>query len=123
MVTSVASLGRKCAHAFIKHGVIDRLSYLLLADSMASSLKLMALRALDNLIDYPQGMEQLLGWSSSEFEGDTTYQLLLQLALTKPVSACILPKLLGLKGCLCVAVCTLCSKQTVRVPAYKIPLP
>ncbi|XP_064393290.1 protein virilizer homolog isoform X2 [Halichondria panicea] len=84
MVTSVASLGRKCAHAFIKHGVIDRLSYLLLADSMASSLKLMALRALDNLIDYPQGMEQLLGWSSSEFEGDTTYQLLLQLALTKP---------------------------------------
>ncbi len=90
MVTSVASLGRKCAHAFIKHGVIDRLSHLLLADTMASSLKLLALRALDNLTDYPQGMEQLLGWSS-EFEGDTTYQLLLQLALCKPVSSRILP--------------------------------
>ena len=63
MVPTVASLGRKCAHAFIKHGVMRRLCLLLLADHMATSLKLMALRALDSLADYPQGMEQLLGWS------------------------------------------------------------
>ena len=63
MVPTVASLGRKCAHAFIKHGVMERLCQLLLADHMATSLKLMALKALDSLADYPQGMEQLLGWS------------------------------------------------------------
>ena len=86
LVSGVAALGRKCANAFIKHGVIDRLTALLVADTMASSLKLLALKALDGLTDYPQGMEQLLGWSTGTESCDSGYQTLLQLAFTKPVS-------------------------------------
>ena len=98
MVPTVASLGRKCAHAFIKHGVVERLCQLLLADHMATSLKLMALRALDSLADYPQGMEQLLGWSgtvSSLYE----YRIL---CVCVYVCLCV-----GVGGwvCMCVWVC------------------
>ena len=63
MVPCVASLGRKCAHAFIKHGILEKLCQLLVSDHMASSLKLMALRAVDSLVDYPQGMERLFRWN------------------------------------------------------------
>ena len=36
---------------------------LLEANQMASTLKLLVLRAMDSLLDYPQGMERFLGWS------------------------------------------------------------
>lgn len=62
LVTSIAGLGRKCANALIKHGVMEKLSELLVTENMASSLKLLTLRALDSLLNYPQGMERFLGW-------------------------------------------------------------
>lgn len=62
LVPSISGLGRKCANALIKHGVMEKLCELLLADVMAATLKLLALRALDSLLNYPQGMERFLGW-------------------------------------------------------------
>jgi hypothetical protein len=41
---------------------MEKLCGLLVADSMASTLKLLSLRALDSLLNYPQGMERFLGW-------------------------------------------------------------
>ncbi len=34
------------------------------AEDMASSMKLLAVRAIDSLLDYPQGVESFLGWST-----------------------------------------------------------
>lgn len=63
MVPSIAALGRKCAHALIKHGVIEKLCELLVAKHMASPLKLLSLKAVDSLLDFPQGIERFLGWT------------------------------------------------------------
>ena len=63
MVPSIASLGRKCAHALIKHGVMEKLCELLVAKYMASPLKLLSLKAVDSLLDFPQGIERFLGWT------------------------------------------------------------
>ena len=62
LVPSIANLGRKCANALIKHGVMERLCELLGTESMTSTLRLLSLRALDSLLNYPQGMERFLGW-------------------------------------------------------------
>ena len=63
MVPSIAALGRKCAHALIKHGVMEKLCELLVAKHMASPLKLLSLKAVDSLLDFPQGIERFLGWT------------------------------------------------------------
>ena len=63
MVPSIAALGRKCAHALIKHGVIEKLCELLVVKHMASPLKLLSLKAMDSLLDFPQGIERFLGWT------------------------------------------------------------
>ena len=63
MVPSIAALGRKCAHALIKHGVIEKLCELLVVRHMASPLKLLSLKAVDSLLDFPQGIERFLGWT------------------------------------------------------------
>lgn len=62
LVPSIAGLGRKCTNALVKHSVMERLCQLLSTETMASSLKLLALRALDSLLNYPQGIERFLGW-------------------------------------------------------------
>ena len=62
LVSSIARLGRKCASALIKHDVMERLCDLLMAENMSSTLKLLSLRALDGLLNYPQGVERFLGW-------------------------------------------------------------
>ena len=66
MVPSIAALGRKCAHALIKHGVIEKLCELLVAKHMASPLKLLSLKAVDSLLDFPQGIERFLGWTEMQ---------------------------------------------------------
>ncbi len=63
LVSAIGSLGRKCASVLVKHGVIEKVCDLILAQLMASTIKLLALQALDCLLDYPQGMERFLGWS------------------------------------------------------------
>ena len=63
LVPSIAALGRKCANVLIKHGVMEKLCDILMEERMASTLKLLSLRAVDSLLDYPQGMERFLGWS------------------------------------------------------------
>lgn len=63
LVPAIGSLGRKCASVLVKHGVIEKVCELLLAPIMASTIRLLALHALDCLLDYPQGMERFLGWS------------------------------------------------------------
>ncbi len=63
LIPSIAALGRKCANALIKHGVMEKLCDLVVTDRMASTLKLLSLRAVDTLLDYPQGMERFLGWN------------------------------------------------------------
>lgn len=62
LVPIVANLGRKCASALIKHGVMERLCEVLMAGTMASTLRLLSLRAVDSLLNYPQGMERFFGW-------------------------------------------------------------
>ena len=60
-----------------KHGVLEELCQLVLAEHMASSLKLLAIRAMDSVMDYPQGIERFLGWSgpvSSGGEGERLIQ-------------------------------------------------
>ena len=66
MVPSIAALGRKCAHALIKHGVMEKLCELLVAKHMASPLKLLSLKAVDSLLDFPQGIERFLGWTEMQ---------------------------------------------------------
>ena len=63
LVLAIASLGHKCSSALVKHGGMEKLYELLEADQMASTLKLLVLRAMDSLLDYPQGMEMFFGWS------------------------------------------------------------
>ena len=63
LVPSIASLGRKCASSLVKHGVMEKLCDLVMAENVASTLKLLSLRAVDSLLDYPQGMERFLGWN------------------------------------------------------------
>lgn len=41
---------------------MEKLCGLLVADNMAPTLKLLSLRALDSLVNYPQGVEKFLGW-------------------------------------------------------------
>ena len=69
MVPSIAALGRKCAHALIKHGVIEKLCELLVVKHMASPLKLLSLKAMDSLLDFPQGIERFLGWTEIQVGG------------------------------------------------------
>ena len=64
LVPGIASLGRKCANALIKHSVMETLCHLLTAERMATTLKLLVLRAIDSLLDYPQGMERFFGWNN-----------------------------------------------------------
>jgi len=47
----------------IDHGVQERLMGLLKTDYMASSLKLLILRALDATTNCPAAMENFLGWN------------------------------------------------------------
>ena len=42
---------------------MEELVELVSAEHMASSMKLLAIRAIDSLLDYPQGVERFLGWS------------------------------------------------------------
>ena len=70
MVPSIAALGRKCAHALIKHGVIEKLCELLIVKYMASPLKLLSLKAMDSLLDFPQGIERFLGWTEVQVGED-----------------------------------------------------
>lgn len=84
LVPCVAGLGRKCAHALIKHGVMESLCRLLVADKMASTLKLLSLRAIDSLVNHPQGMERFLGWEGHTPD-HTPYQQVLALQLSNPV--------------------------------------
>ena len=69
IVPGIAALGRKCAHALIKHGILEKLCKLVVADHMASSLKLLSLRAVDKLLNYPQGIERFLGWTEKVCNG------------------------------------------------------
>ena len=69
LVPCVASLGRKCTNALVKRGVMERLCDVLLAETMTSTLKLLSLRALDSLLNYPQGMERFFGWDHEVREG------------------------------------------------------
>ncbi len=41
----------------------EELVELVMAEHMATSMKLLAVRAIDSLLDYPQGIESFLGWS------------------------------------------------------------
>ena len=77
MVPSIAALGRKCAHALIKHGVIEKLCELLVVRHMASPLKLLSLRAMDSLLDFPQGIERFLGWTEIQVKSHDDSSVLL----------------------------------------------
>ena len=77
MVPSIAALGRKCAHALIKHGVIEKLCELLVVRHMASPLKLLSLKAMDSLLDFPQGIERFLGWTEIQVKSHDDSSVLL----------------------------------------------
>ena len=78
-----------------KHNVIEELCDIALSDPMVSTIKLHALRSMDTLLDYPQGLERFLGWSKSVSSSSslvaplppTPYQHMINLVLSQPVKA------------------------------------
>ena len=83
-----------------KHGVIEKLCELFATPHMATSVRLLVLRSLDSLLDYPQGLERFVGWGDGLSGGESPYQSLLELLLTQPVS-------LGPGGARTLSVCLL----------------
>ena len=75
-----------------KHNVLEELCDIVRSDPMASTVKLQALRALNSLLDYPQGLERFLGWSKGPSSSasvaplpPTPYQHMINLILSQPV--------------------------------------
>ena len=88
------------SHTLQKHNVLEELCYIALAENMASTVKLQALRALDSLLEYPQGLERFLGWSTRTSTSSSLsfgsqpispYQQILSLVLSQPVCCFPLP--------------------------------
>ena len=76
-----------------KHNVMEELCDIALSDPMVSTIKLHSLRALDSLLDYPQGLERFIGWSKSISTSSvivaplppTPYQHMINFVLSQPV--------------------------------------
>ncbi|XP_071959091.1 protein virilizer homolog isoform X2 [Antedon mediterranea] len=96
IVAAVAVADIQLTEKFIDKNAVKRLLELLFADHMASSLKLMALKALDSLTNWQTGLEFLLTSSSTKDDGPPSpkrrrrdepessgYQMLLGLLLSK----------------------------------------
>ena len=72
---------------------MEELCDIVLTDPMASTVKLHALRAIDSLLDYPQGLERFLGWSKPSSVPPlppTAYQHMLSLLINQPVSTLLI---------------------------------
>ncbi|CAI8032881.1 Protein virilizer homolog [Geodia barretti] len=75
-----------------KHNVMEELCDIALSDPMVSTIKLHSLRALDSLLDYPQGLERFIGWSKSISTSSvivaplppTPYQHMINFVLSQP---------------------------------------
>jgi len=101
LVSAIAALGRKFASVLLKHSVMEKLCELLLTQQMASTLKLLALRALDSLLNYPQGMEWFLGWSKvgrSEIQGISRVEDIVQVFIFEQARQPLLESELGKKS-------------------------
>lgn len=61
LACALADCGGEVVRALLAHGVLPTLLEMLFAEHVSSALKLNALRALNAVIDQPQGMEVLLG--------------------------------------------------------------
>lgn len=76
----LAECGGQATESLLSVGGLEALCQLLKVDGLASSIKIVVLRAIDVALDFPLGMEHFLGWTSPGTK-ETCYQILLSFVL------------------------------------------
>ena len=82
LFVTLIECGGEVADHLLAADVLEMLCKLLVVEGLASSIKILVLRAIDVALDFPSGMEHFLGWSSSGGRSiDTCYQSLVTFML------------------------------------------
>lgn len=88
LAESVTSLGQQTVRILLQQRVLERLCEIVSQSSslMPSSIKLLAIKVLVAMLDYPVTMERFLGWNEEDSKSKSPYRMMLEVVLSNQTS-------------------------------------
>ena len=86
LVTLISTVSEELTGIILSEGILQKLFYLLSLSHFASSLRIMALHGVDQIISWPNGMKSFLRFNDGSDGGipGSGYEHLVQLIIKKP---------------------------------------